>query len=132
IRVASPPRAALVPFDKRRVFRASDVRMSNAQVVRARGIAESCVELVPRMRSRIHLPCLTLALLAGAAGAQSEETLAALEAHHPDAAPRAEAELKAAEQAHGPDVPSLSLLVGFLRFSSGDASGGGRRWLKEA
>jgi len=84
------------------------------------------------MRSRIHLPCLTLALIAGTAGAQSEETLAALKAHRADAASRAEAELQAAGQAHGPDVPSLSLLVGFLRLSSGDASGSVQQLLKEA
>ena len=84
------------------------------------------------MRSRIHLPCLAAVMIAGSAGAQSEETLAAVRARHADVAARAEAELQAAEQAHGPDVPSLSLLVGFLRLSSGDAAGSAQQLLKEA
>lgn len=84
------------------------------------------------MRARAHLPCLAVALIAGTAAAQSEETLAALRTRRADAAARAEADLQAAEQAHGSDVPSLSLLVGFLRLSSGDAAGSAQQLLKEA
>lgn len=86
------------------------------------------------MLVRTLLPPLALALFGAAAtaSAQSEETLAELRARRPGAAARAEAELVAAEQASRPDAPSLSLLVGFLRLSAGDAAGSAEQLLRQA
>ena len=76
--------------------------------------------------------CLVLFAFSGVASGQSEETLAALRTRRADAAARAEAELAAAVRSHSPDARSLSLLVGFLRLSGGDAAGSAQQLLSEA
>lgn len=84
------------------------------------------------MPCRPLLPCLALLAVSGAAFAQSEDTLTALRTRRPDAATRAEVELAAAQQTRSSDAPSLSLLVGFLRLSAGDAAGSAEALLREA